>query len=305
MSKTIKFNLICDHKPIRTIEDLQENFSIEDVLNYYNNGLLQRWLTVRGYQEELKKVSDINDTDPLSIIQKLIRIFNIASSEADIKNGLYIMEYHKSQMKKINDFSKDNAQLREIILTYIGQYAEIIDSIQNHSDDMPYIKTRLQEIIDNYQTLFRFTYLITLTDLFMSAPMTILAMLTRKEFRQYILSDEIFKGATRADIAAVGGLNLMATDEATGHFYNRQTLDKILGNNLKIATGATDGYWKDVEPKEKKILVLRAGRNIRIRSAGKTGEEILYNDYMKKFLILNGLDYKCNSNSDQLCYMEV
>ena len=56
MAKTIKFNLICDNTPVRTIEDLQNNFSIEDVLNYYRNGLLCRWLKVRGYEEELKKV---------------------------------------------------------------------------------------------------------------------------------------------------------------------------------------------------------------------------------------------------------
>ena len=37
MAKTIKFNLICDDKPVRTIEDLQNNFSIEDVLEYYSN----------------------------------------------------------------------------------------------------------------------------------------------------------------------------------------------------------------------------------------------------------------------------
>lgn len=30
MAKTIKFNLICDNTPVRTIEDLQNNFSIED-----------------------------------------------------------------------------------------------------------------------------------------------------------------------------------------------------------------------------------------------------------------------------------
>lgn len=35
MAKTIKFNLICDGKSIRTIEDLQENFSVEDILKYY------------------------------------------------------------------------------------------------------------------------------------------------------------------------------------------------------------------------------------------------------------------------------
>ena len=56
MAKTIKFNLICDNTPVRTIEDLQNNFSIEDVLDYYRNGLLCRWLKVRGYEEELKKV---------------------------------------------------------------------------------------------------------------------------------------------------------------------------------------------------------------------------------------------------------
>ena len=52
MAKTIKFNLICDNKPIRTIEDLRENFSIEDVLEYYNNGLLQHWLLVYGYEKK-------------------------------------------------------------------------------------------------------------------------------------------------------------------------------------------------------------------------------------------------------------
>lgn len=46
MAKTIKFNLICDGHPIRTLEDLRENFSIEDVLEYYGNGLLEKWLRV-------------------------------------------------------------------------------------------------------------------------------------------------------------------------------------------------------------------------------------------------------------------
>ena len=61
MAKTIKFNLICDNNPIRTIDDLQNNFSIEDVLAYYNNQLLHRWLEVRDYKEELEKVRAITD----------------------------------------------------------------------------------------------------------------------------------------------------------------------------------------------------------------------------------------------------
>ena len=52
MAKTIKFNLICNDKPIRNIDNLQDNFVIDDIIEYYHNGLLQRWLKVRGYEEE-------------------------------------------------------------------------------------------------------------------------------------------------------------------------------------------------------------------------------------------------------------
>ena len=81
MAKTIKFNLICDEKPVRTIEDLQSNFSIEDVLDYYNNKLLHRWLSVRGYNSELEAVSAIYCNDPIEIIKELIRIFVVYTDE--------------------------------------------------------------------------------------------------------------------------------------------------------------------------------------------------------------------------------
>ena len=81
MAKTIKFNLICDDKPVRTIEDLQENFSIEDVLKYYQNGLLLRWLEVRGYESEYKKVSDISEIEALEIVKELIKIFFVEAVE--------------------------------------------------------------------------------------------------------------------------------------------------------------------------------------------------------------------------------
>ena len=85
MAKTIKFNLICDEKPVRTIEDLQNNFSIEDVLEYYYNGLLQRWLKVRGYETELEKVSAITTEDSMEIIKDLIKIFEVSVEEEEVE----------------------------------------------------------------------------------------------------------------------------------------------------------------------------------------------------------------------------
>lgn len=103
MAKTIKFNLICDEKPVRTIEDLQNNFSIEDVLEYYDNGLLQRWLEVRGYDEQLKKVNAIENNEKINIIKKLIDIFGVESDEKEIEEKIYMLQFleeRKSHLKK-------------------------------------------------------------------------------------------------------------------------------------------------------------------------------------------------------------
>ena len=60
MAKTIKFNLDCGGESIRTLEDLQNHFQIEDVINYYHDGLLQRWLKVHDYEDELKAVKAVH-----------------------------------------------------------------------------------------------------------------------------------------------------------------------------------------------------------------------------------------------------
>lgn len=75
MAKTVKFNLIMDNHPVRNIEGLQEHFSIEDMLKYYENGLLIRWLNVRGYYNYLEEVEKIDASeDKKIIITKLIKI---------------------------------------------------------------------------------------------------------------------------------------------------------------------------------------------------------------------------------------
>ena len=78
MKKAIKFNLVLDEYPVRTLEGLQEHFSIEDMLKYFRNGLLERWLEVRGYEAELEAVRDIDpDDDNKFIIKNFVGIFDI------------------------------------------------------------------------------------------------------------------------------------------------------------------------------------------------------------------------------------
>ena len=71
MAKTIKFNLICDGHPVRTLDDLREHFSIEDVLAHYKSGMLERWLEVRGFEKELDAIRAVPFVDQISAAKSL------------------------------------------------------------------------------------------------------------------------------------------------------------------------------------------------------------------------------------------
>ena len=111
MAKTIKFNLICDDKPVRTIEDLQENFSIEDVLKYYQNGLLLRWLEVRGYESEYKKVSDISEIEAIEIVKELIKIFDVEADEKKVEEGVYMLQFLEERKELCEAYKQDSFKI--------------------------------------------------------------------------------------------------------------------------------------------------------------------------------------------------
>ena len=97
MAKTIKFNLMCDGYPCRNIEDVQEHFCIEDMLEYYESGLLKRWLEVRGFKNELAEVEAIKATEVLQITEELIRIFEILTDEDKVKEAVSLINYQKKR----------------------------------------------------------------------------------------------------------------------------------------------------------------------------------------------------------------
>lgn len=151
MAKTIKFNLICDNTPVRTIEDLQNNFSIEDVLNYYRNGLLCRWLEVRGYDEQLKKVKAIRPTDSMDIIKELIAIFEISCDMKKVEEYIYILKYQVEEQLQNDVYAKESYQVDTIIDDYRQGYTELVSTIFFNPNDAAKIKAAIQEIVLRYE----------------------------------------------------------------------------------------------------------------------------------------------------------
>lgn len=305
MAKTIKFNLICNNKPIRTIEDLQNNFSIEDVLEYYNNQLLHRWLDVRDYQEELEKVKSITVDKPIEIIKELIKIFKVTSDDKKIEEGVYILEYLEKRKELCSIYEKENYKTKNIIEDYEAGYQRLVDGILENPNDVAIIKANISEIVSNYAWVLKLNHRNLFHMLKGKSSLAIMCLLMNEHSRKYYLPVEL----KHEDGTAINDTE--SDEDKADMFWSICSMVKTvdfkteLGENLASFAGVTDGYWKDLEPKGKNYMIINMGSGDFVRSAGLSGGDLSSADINNKFVILDGIDYKSNSSSHQLLYMEV
>lgn len=216
MAKTIKFNLICDGYPCRTLDDLREHFSVEDILDHFKSGLLKKWLNVRGYQEEERAVDMIDYFSFLNysnreIISKLVQILGVEEDQNTLDHGAYIFDYYESQHAKAVDNSNRKAGEIKTVDMYFSGYARQVANIFNHRQEMGLIKAALKIITDEYRSLFELDYTRLFTLLLYHAPMAIFGALMNPVMREYLIpvkaekseETEPFLGAETSDKNAI------------------------------------------------------------------------------------------------------
>lgn len=295
MAKTIKFNLICDGNPVRTLEDLQNNFSIEDVLEYYDNKLLQKWLAVRGYSDQLEKVNSIAAEDAITILFNLIDIFEIEADKEKACENTFILKYKKEREFLLEEYKKMDYKSEAIISDYHAGYRELINTIIDNKDDIIKIKAAIIEMETHYFPLFELNHRALFYDLLQEAPMALFCMVMREKVRQFYIP--MPNESASNDKKAMYDLlcKLLTFDKP----------NEILGSNLLSFSGVTEGYWKDLEAKGKQFLILKIEQGNFVRGAAASGVELSSVNINNEFVILDGLDYKSNNASHKLLYMEV
>lgn len=313
MAKTIKFNLMLDGKPVRTIEELQENFCIDDILEFYQKELLQKWLKVRGFDEYLKKVEAISEKK--SAIIELIKIFEIEKSEKEIKEAVYSLEFWQERKTELEKWNKKDQKIKEIIADYHDGYYALNAKIRENKEDMPFMKSAAKEIFDKYYEIFKIDFKYFFNDFKETSPLIVYAILMNKDLREkFLLESELNTYLTQS--YTLKNLN-MAKNLLYSKFetYSKKDVPEYNENNsiddvqkkIKLHTffGVTDGYWKDLEVEKTKIMVLSIPAGTFVRSANKPKEELSATDVNGNFLILDGLLYKSNNSQSPIVYMEV
>lgn len=292
MAKTIKFNLILDNYPVRNIEGLQEHFSIEDMLKYFENGLLLRWLNVRGYEKQYAAVEAIDKSlVKKEIVLALVKIFEVGGlDDADIEKAIGILTYLDEE-KALNAIYKENAfSKKQVIDDYHSGYVALVMHMEENKENMALLKADAIQMEKEYLGLFELNHFELYRRLTESAPKAIFAILTRDAFRKFWIgedaNDKIYQNIKTA---------LLLPTKAK----------EILGDDLKIVKRDTQAMWDPIERPEVKLMVIFIAAGTFIKNAGEFSEKLANTDVNDKLMKFNGLEYQCNSASYELLYMEV
>ena len=296
MAKLIKFNLILDGNPIRTIEQLQDNFSLEDILSYYNSGMLLRWLEVRGFTQQFEAVSAIDKSaDIKTVITRLVEIFEMDDvTAADIEEKIEFLTYQKKERMQNAQYQKAGYAKQQILLEYHKSFKKLVDDMIANKQNMAILKAAAAEMERNYSGAFCASYYQLFLLLLENAPKAIFAMLTRETFRKVWLE---------------GLDNYPFTKEIEKKISNKlqqsTTLQTLLDTDVKFCQRKDSGFVPIIEPGNK-IMVLYLSDGAYIRNSGVLYEKMSKKDVEGKFPLLNGLDYNSNGYGGyKLLYMEV
>lgn len=128
MAKKIRFPLQMNGTDVRTIEELRENFDLENVLGYFANGKLVTWLKDRYYDNEAMAVVALSATDG-GLNRKLMSILGIPIDEDAEGIDIEVIQRRNEKLMLLRQITDDQ---------------EIIDNV----DCVAFNQDELYDILD-------------------------------------------------------------------------------------------------------------------------------------------------------------
>ncbi len=319
MAKTIKFNLNCDGHPVRTLEDLREHFSMEDVLEYLNNGMLARWLDIREYTAEKEQVEQITADNDRDRLWALVNIFDIDADQKEVTERAQQLDW-KNRQKALSAVYQASGEGRQRILSdYFSGYKNAVETILTNLEDYGSIKSAVTDIDEHYQEAFDLQYKELIKRIYGAVwkdahmPTALLALFTRPHMRAKYLpeadtpSSFVMRLPTRIALSWPNYKQIME--------YAQDTVPKEYDYNLKppfhVVRGESGGGDKLIQRSGQQVMVIKVESSDRnyVQASAANGENA--HSYYEingmisgRFVLLDGLRCKL-SQGDALWYMEV
>jgi hypothetical protein len=293
LAKVIKFNLPLDGTSVRDISGLKESFNIDDLLAHFENGTLQRWCKVRGFEKELKAVLEISNTfSTFQKGEKLIEIFGVKNFK---KEDIYHLQLKRERERYLEKIDLANIREREIISNYHKEYLRIKSEIDLNKDNFNYLKEAFSEIEKFYLPLFQLEAKELISEYMSKNILASLSILKNETLREYILNYRELKSKI-SDI-------LVIRNEKIGDIYSEfksfRGLPEKLKKRVKTFEGSTNQIWQKLESDE--VLVLQSNAGTKIRETTNIENELSH--VYSKGVVLKDLEVQSFKDTNYLKYI--
>jgi len=297
MAKTVKFNMKFGETYIRSVEDLQDNFIMDDVLEHFENGLLLKFLRRKGFDRYADKVAMLTDKnlDMGETAIELTEIFGITAGKEALSEYAESIKIRREKQQAYEAYAKGMAKEQTVIQKYVADYLTIVNQLVDYKDDLGKIEALVWDLIDTYMSVLLFDWRALFFNLVNNAALyPICHMLTYDFFRERWL--------TKDDHEIVPG--------------DRQVMANRLFQDVKAALktpkdfpwikkySSDADYWEDVEDTGKSYIVLFAPRGSMVRAFGDTSSEYDADEINDIFISLDGIQYR-HDDDEELFYAEV
>lgn len=120
MARIIRFPLkMSNGTEVRTLEELQENFDLQAVLEYFTDGRLQSWLANRYYDEAAEKVAALSADMP-DLNEKLCEILGVSYQQEE-EVDLEFIQRRNEKKRILSEITEDNNVLNNIDTVALNQ----------------------------------------------------------------------------------------------------------------------------------------------------------------------------------------
>jgi len=299
MAKIVKFNLKFGEDTIRTLEDLQNNFSLQDVLEHFEHGLLQKFLERRGYKEEAENVKNLKadkDLDEIKKAQRLLEIFEVSEPKEAVDEAIESLRYRSEREQRFLAYTKNISWEQHEVDSYFERYEGIVKRLIEQNGSLGIIRENTKELLDFYKPILEKDFgqlLQRLTD--NKALYPVLHMLTHEFFRSRWHTTTEESKLPQMDAFKI------ALDEAIDKAGKEETLPWI-----KLYNRDSEDRWEDVEKDGNEYMIISAHYSARVRSFGShVQEDVSGNELNNKYKTFNGIQYRCSARIVSLLYVEV
>ncbi|MEI4463728.1 hypothetical protein SZL87_14980 [Exiguobacterium indicum] len=305
--KQIKFNLVINGKIVRSIEELKDEFNLDDIYDLYQKRILQKWLRLQGEDTILKNLEVIDSKDMKSELEEILCAFGYGLDTMNLEVTSHV--YGQVRKAEVAAYMSENKSYNEVIEGYHGKYeylkehlrelihsndsdeseeSEGVDESNNHArKTFEDVKAIVDDITTHHYGLLTLDLETFFDEFIQKNPVVIMVCLMNNRSRELMMCHEKIQA------------------ELLNVWKDREVLEALRPYTIEYE-GDTEGMWKYLGDADKTYFVVKvSGSAMKVGEQSDLKVELSHGEINGEYLLLNGLTFKSNSRTQSIMYMEV